>query len=377
MKISIIGSGAMGSGIGQVAAMSGCEVMLYDVNRASLDKAYSSIDASIQKYLAKGALDVHAAKAIMGRIYCIEKLETIAESDVIIEAIVEDLDVKKSILGQIEAIVRPDAIIATNTSSLSVTAIASSLKNPKRCVGIHFFNPAVIMQLVEIIPAVQTSPEVVTRAEDIISNWGKRTILAKDTPGFVVNKVARPFYSEAIRIYEEGIATMEIIDGAMKGLGFRMGPFELMDFIGHDVNYRVTESVWKSFYYDARYKPSLSQLRLLEAGHLGRKSEKGFYTYPMNAVAPIIEKTTISEEVALRILSMIANEAADTVHLGIATIDDIDTAVTLGLNYPKPIFAWMEEIGLDTITTKIDSLYQYYREDRYRTSPFLWHLSKK
>jgi 3-hydroxybutyryl-CoA dehydrogenase len=371
-SIGIVGAGAMGSGIAQVAAMAGCEVLLYDAQPSSVDRAVVSIRDSVNKLLSKGKIDATQANAINGAIYPCSTLTAMADVDLVIEAIIEDIDIKKQVFRDLESIVKPTTILASNTSSLSITSIAAALSQPDRCIGIHFFNPPVLMRLVEIIPAVQSSVDTIKPATTIIENWGKMVVLAKDTPGFIVNKVARPFYSEALRIYDEGLATKEEIDGAMMAVGFKMGPFILMDFIGHDVNYRVTESVWRSFYYDPRYKPSITQLRLLEAEYLGRKSGKGFYNYPMEDIVPL-HNTTISD----RILTMLINEAADTVHYQIASTQDVDNAVQYGLNYPKGLFAWAQELGIEYILNILHNLYHFYQEDRYRTSPYLKAMIKK
>lgn len=366
-SIGIVGAGAMGSGIAQVAAMAGCEILLYDAQPASIDKAINSIRESVNKLLGKGKIDVTQANAINAAIYPCSSLSSMAHVDLVIEAIVEDLEIKKQVFVELESIVKQDTILATNTSSLSVTSIASSLQRPERCIGIHFFNPPVLMKLVEVIPAVQTNEETLRSARTTIENWLKIVVIAKDTPGFIVNKVARPYYSEALRIFDEGIANKEEIDAAMMAVGFKMGPFTLMDFIGHDVNYRVTESVWKSYYNDPRYKPSITQLRLLEAGHFGRKSNVGFYKYPLEE--EIIARKDI--EISDRILAMLINEAADTVHYAIATQSDVDLAVTNGLNYPRGLFEWAREIGISNIILQLEALYIHYQEDRYRTSPYL------
>ena len=235
------------------------------------------------------------------------------------------------------------------------------------------------MKLVEVIPAVQTSDEVLNQSTNIISDWGKVVAVAKDTPGFIVNRVARPFYGEALRIYEEGIADFATIDWSLKSLGgFRMGPFELMDFIGNDVNYTVTETVFSAFYYDPRYKPSFTQKRFSEAGYLGRKSGKGYYDYSDGAVNPetFIDKA-IGQHIMDRVLVMLINEAADALFLNVATAADIDNAMTKGVNYPKGLLAWADEKGISWCVAQMDELYNTYREDRYRCSPLLRKMNEE
>ena len=229
------------------------------------------------------------------------------------------------------------------------------------------------MPLVEIIPGIATSSEITTACKTIIDSWGKVTVVVKDTPGFIVNRVARPFYSEALRIYEEGIADMPTIDWAMKEIGgFKMGPFELMDLIGHDVNYVVTETVWTQFYFDPKFKPALSQKRLLEAGFLGRKSGRGFYDYSSGAELPkATENKELGQQIFTRILIMLINEAADTLYLKVASAKDIDLAMTKGVNYPKGLLKWCDELGVNNVVQQLTALKDFYEEDRYRISPML------
>ncbi|MEP3388972.1 MAG: 3-hydroxyacyl-CoA dehydrogenase NAD-binding domain-containing protein, partial [Reichenbachiella sp.] len=285
--IGIIGAGSMGSGIAQVAATAGHEVILLDSSKPMLDKAKKSLKKILDRLAEKGKLSKSDAGAILDRIQFTDQLQEFNSCELIIEAIIEDLNIKKQIFRELESIVSTNCIIATNTSSLSVSAIASACDNPQRVLGIHFFNPAPLMPLVEIIPAVQTDEKILREARSTIDSWGKITVQTKDTPGFIVNRVARPFYGEALRILEEGIADVATIDWAMTEIGgFRMGPFTLMDFIGNDINYTVTETVFKSFFYDPRYKPAFTQKRLAEAGYLGRKSGKGYYDYSEGATKP-------------------------------------------------------------------------------------------
>ena len=385
MNVGIIGSGTMGSGIAQVAATSGCKVKLYDTNNAALYKAQTALDKILNRLIEKGRIDESEKNRIQGNIEYVDSLKSLSDSDLTIEAIVENLEIKKQVFIELEGYVSDDCIIASNTSSLSIASIAASLKKPERCIGIHFFNPAPLMQLVEVIPAIQTSKATLDKSVQIIKDWKKTVAVAKDTPGFIVNRVARPFYGEALRIYEEGIADFATIDWSLKTLGgFRMGPFELMDFIGNDVNYTVTETVFTAFYFDPRYKPAFTQKRFAEAGYLGRKSGKGYYDYDENGKKIEISDVTLSaveeslkEQIFSRVLVMLINEAADALFLNIASAEDIDNAMTKGVNYPKGLLAWADEKGIDWCITKMDELYDEYHEDRYRCSPLLRKMNKE
>lgn len=376
-NVGIIGSGTMGAGIAQVAATAGCFVKLYDTNTDALEKAKSSLEKIMDRLVEKGKIDSEEKKRIQNNIQYINSLKELKNSDLTIEAIVENLEVKKNVFSTLEKFVSDDCIIASNTSSLSIASIASSLQKPERCIGIHFFNPAPLMKLVEVIPAIQTSEKTLKKSIETIKNWQKTVAVAKDTPGFIVNRVARPFYGEALRIYEEGIASFSEIDSAMKEIGnFKMGPFELMDFIGNDVNYTVTETVFEAFYYDPRYKPSFTQKRFAEAGYLGRKSGKGYYDYSSKTDVPsgAVEKSIETKKAKLicdRILIMLINEAADALFWNIASAEDIDSAMTKGVNYPKGLLAWADEKGIGWCVKKMDELYDEYHEDRYRCSPLL------
>ena len=372
-RVAVIGSGTMGSGIAQVAATSGCAVKLYDNNKETLSKSKSALEAILSKLVEKGKIDAVEKDRITNSVTYVNSLEELFDSDLIIEAIIENLEIKRKLFSDLEALVSADTILASNTSSLSIASIAASCKNADRVIGIHFFNPAPLMQLVEVIPAIQTSQAVLDKTVKIVSDWNKTVAIAKDTPGFIVNRVARPFYGEALRIYEEGKADFATIDWAMKTFGgFRMGPFELMDFIGHDVNYTVTETVFQSFYFDPRYKPSFTQKRLTEAGFLGRKSGRGFYNYEEGQVLPVPnEDNRLAQEIFDRILVMLINEAAEALFLNIASAKDIDNAMTKGVNYPKGLLFWADEKGISWCVEKMDELYNEYHEDRYRCSPIL------
>lgn len=360
----------MGSGIAQVAATAGHSVIVYDNSGPALEKAATNLSAMLTKLETKGK--IASAADVLGRFTFTSDVNALAPAGLVIEAIVEKLDIKKAVFTQLEAIVSDTCVLASNTSSLSITSIAAACKKPSRVLGLHFFNPAPLMALVEVIPAIQTDSNLIPAATDLMRRWGKQPVVAKDTPGFIVNRVARPFYGEAIRIYEEGIAGMADIDWAMTQAGFRMGPFTLTDYIGHDVNYVVTETVFQSFFYDPRYKPSFSQKRLLEAGWLGRKTGRGFYDYTPGVELP---QPTISAEqgtaIASRIIAMLINEAVDALLLGIASASDLETAMTKGVNYPKGLLAWCDEWGAAKCLDILDSLYNEYHEDRYRASSLL------
>lgn len=371
--IGVIGSGAMGAGIAQVAGSAMHQVIVVDNNLQALKKAEAGLKATAAKLLEKNKISKEQHDHLLTEVQFVAGLDQLSRCELVIEAIVENLDVKRSVFTELENITTGSCVLASNTSSLSITSIASACKKPGRVIGIHFFNPAPLMPLVEIIPGIATDPDVAKDCRSLVDSWGKTTVVAKDTPGFIVNRVARPFYSEALRIYEEGNADMPTIDWAMKEIGgFRMGPFELMDMIGHDVNYVVTETVWKQFYFDPKFKPALSQKRLLEAGFLGRKSGRGFYDYAAGAVLPEPEKdVTKGKQILDRILCMLINEAADTLYLQVATATDIDLAMTKGVNYPKGLLAWADEIGLQNIVSQLNELREFYEEDRYRISPLL------
>lgn len=368
-EIGVIGAGAMGSGIAQIAATNGHKVFVYDNNQNSIEVSKLKMQKILSRLVEKERLTREKADSIYNRIEYTEALEKFDSCQLVIEAIIENIEIKKKVFSKLESIVEPDCILASNTSSLSISSIAAACELSNRVIGIHFFNPAPIMKLTEIIPAIQTAEMTINQSKLIIDSWNKTTVIAKDTPGFIVNRIARPFYSEAIRIYEEGIADFATIDHAMTSIGgFRMGPFALMDYIGNDVNYAVTESVWKSFYYEDRYKPSFTQKRQVEAGFLGRKTGIGFFNYQLE------EKATSSEDKALlnsifdRIIIMLINEAYDALFWNIASSEDIDNAMTKGVNYPKGLLAWGKEIGIQDCISRMNNLYDLYKEDRYRCS---------
>lgn len=377
--IGILGAGAMGTGIAQVAAAAGHNVIICDNHVAALNKAGKKVQADLKVLVDKGKLADADAYSLFSRLRFTDHMSEYRDTVMVIEAIVEDIEQKQIAFKSMEAIVDENTILASNTSSLSISAMGAYLKHPERIVGVHFFNPAPLMRLVEIIPGIQTDPKYTEIAKNLIDSWGKTTVLAKDTPGFIVNRVARPYYGEALRMLDEGIADEPTIDWAMRELGgFRMGPFELMDFIGNDINYTVTETVFTAFYFDPRYRPSLTQKRLMDAHFFGRKSGRGYYDYREGAVQPQPTKNeALGQEILRRILVMLINEAADALYLRIASREDIDLAMTNGVNYPKGLLRWADEIGTAQIVEKIDALYEEYHDDRYRCSPLLRRMARE
>lgn len=381
MIVGVIGAGTMGSGIAQVAAQAGHATVLFDTRKEAVDKAMVALQRTLEKLVEKGKLSAVEAKALGDRITPATEIQALSGCGLVIEAIVEDLSVKKKVFAELDALLSPDALLASNTSSLSVTAIAAACSRPGRVVGLHFFNPAPLMPLVEVVPGVATDPRVTDEARQLMQDWGKVPVTCKDTPGFIVNRVARPYYGESIRIFEEGIADMITIDHALKTIGgFRMGPFELMDLIGNDINFTVTRTVWESFFYEPRYRPSFTQQRMVEAGWLGRKTGRGYFTYDdkgqtaKNAAPSIAPE--LGERIVERVLAMLINEAADALHLGVASKEDIDLAMTKGVNYPKGLLAWADEKGAAHWLGVLEVLQAEYGEDRYRPSPLLRRMAR-
>jgi 3-hydroxybutyryl-CoA dehydrogenase len=288
--VLVIGAGTMGSGIAEVAASSGHIVYLRDTSELALDRGVTQIQNSLEKRVERGRLDAAQCKEILARVKPVDAQAKLNNIGLVIEVIVENLDVKVSVLREIEAEVGPDTIIATNTSSISVTAIAGRMSRPDRVVGMHFFNPATILPLVEVVAGHATAPEVIDTIVETAKAWGKVPVVCRSTPGFIVNRVARPFYGEALRLLQEQATSPATLDAVMRESGgFKMGPCELMDLIGHDVNFAVTRSVYDGFFQDPRYKPSLVQKDLVDAGWLGRKSGRGFFDYRGDGPRQVLE----------------------------------------------------------------------------------------
>ncbi|MER5306897.1 3-hydroxyacyl-CoA dehydrogenase [Streptomyces sp. NPDC002773] len=478
--VAVVGTGTMGQGIAQVALVAGHPVRLYDSAPGRAAEAVAALTARLDRLVEKGRLDATAREAAVGRLHAAEDLAELADAALVVEAIVELLPVKQQLFADLEKVVGDDTVLATNTSSLSVTAIAGGLRLPGRFVGLHFFNPAPLLPLVEVVSGFATDADVATRAYGTMKAWGKTPVRCADTPGFIVNRIARPFYAEALRVYEEGAADPATIDAALRDCGgFKMGPFELTDLIGQDVNEAVTRSVWESFYQDPKFTPSLAQRRLVESGRLGRKTGQGWFSYaegaerpaphtaePAEAPAKIVVRgdlgpaeplvglfeeagikvrrkggpgyialpgggrlcpadgetafeyyndeiiyfdlaldyarasrivlstgdrtapETLREAAGLfqalgkqvsvigdvpgmivaRTVAMLADLAADAVDRGVATAEDVDTAMRLGVNYPAGPLEWAAKVGHRPTVGLLRELHERYPTGRYAPS---------
>jgi 3-hydroxybutyryl-CoA dehydrogenase len=488
VPVAVVGAGTMGAGIAEVAAAAGHPVLLCDAAAGAAEAARTRIAAALERAQGQGRLSAAQRAAIVARITTCHGLDALAPAGLVVEAIVEDLDAKQALFEALEVFLEPTALLASNTSSLSITALAARLKHPERVVGLHFFNPAPRMALVEVVRGLTSAPEAIATALATAEAWGKTPVKVRSTPGFIVNRVARPFYGEALRALAEGAAEVATIDAVMREAGgFRMGPFELIDLIGLDVNLAVSRSIHAACHYDPRYAPSLNQQDLVDAGWLGRKTGRGFYDHSPEAVAPVphtaaparpparivvegglgiaepllervagsgiaVERRSgeglirlgelrlaltdgraatlwsdvLDRPVALfdlaqdyasctrlalapadqtsaeqlqpaigllqsagiavsviddfpgllvmRTVCMLANEAAAAVQTGVASAAAVDTAMRLGVNYPRGPLAWAEAIGLERVLAALDNLQRSYGEERYRAS---WLLRRK
>jgi 3-hydroxybutyryl-CoA dehydrogenase len=368
VDIAVVGAGTMGAGIAESAVLAGLSVVMVDVREEALDLGRNTIEKDLKRRVKKGRLSEEERRASVGRVSTTTALEACEGASVAIEAVVEDIAVKSKVFADLEGIVANETVLATNTSSLSVAGIAAATEHPERVVGMHFFNPVPTMRLVEVVAGRSTDPSAVSRVEEMAEQLGKTPIRVSDTPGFVVNRVARPFYLEALRLVEAG-GEPGPIDAAIRGAGFRMGPLQLADLIGNDVNLTVSESLFERYYYHPRFRPSYLQRSMVEGGLLGRKSGRGFYDY---GAEKTVEENEIglSEDVSLRVISCIVNEAFLALSEGVATAEDIDRAMKLGANYPKGPFEWVEEIGARSIVETLDSLRAAYG-DAYLAAPAL------
>lgn len=393
-NIVVVGAGTMGAGIAQVAASRGCEVALVEINEAVLQRGMESIRKNLERAVEKGKLTSAEQSTIQGRIKPLSHIRDVKSGNLAIEAVVEDLGVKQTVFRELEAVLPISSILASNTSSLSIGTIAESVSDASRVIGMHFFNPAPLMPLVEIVASAKSAAEHVQTAVVKLKAWGKTPVIAKDTPGFIVNRVARGYYLEALRLLGEGVAGIDEIDNLMRTLGgFKMGPFELMDLVGLDVNLAVSTSVWEQMRLHPRFEPHDIQRGLVSKAYLGRKTSRGFYAYdsldhPLPAyavdrqsfsVSPLLSgvvrafceragaaRTGSTEQYAFaRILAAILNEAALALDEGVASREDIDTAMQLGTNYPKGPLAWAEEIGLRTVRGLLTELDATVARGRY------------
>ncbi|MDN4031123.1 3-hydroxyacyl-CoA dehydrogenase NAD-binding domain-containing protein [Chryseobacterium gambrini] len=376
MNVGIIGAGTMGIGIAQVAATNGCKVWIYDANAKQVETATVGLEKTLTKLVDKQKISADKMTEILANISIATELKDFKDCELIIEAIIENKEIKTKVFTELEKYVSESCVIGSNTSSISITSLGAELQKPERFIGIHFFNPAPLMPLVEVIPSLLTEKSLAEKIYSLMKDWGKTPVIAKDIPGFIVNRIARPYYGEGLRIVEENIATVEQVDDAMKTLGnFKMGPFELMDLIGVDVNFSVTQTVYNEYFYDPKYKPSLLQQRMSEAKLHGRKTGKGFYNYSEGAVkAEPVKEDALYQQIFMRIISMLINEAVEAKRLGVANDEDIELAMQKGVNYPKGLLAWGKEIGYSKISETLQDLYEEYQEERYRQSPLLRKL---
>ena len=379
--VAVIGAGAMGSGIAQVAATAGHPVALVDAVTGAVEEAVARIIASLQRQEAKGRISSAQLEEIVERITPVESVAGLPPCGLVVEAVREDLETKRALFTRVAASQPADAVLATNTSSLDITAIAAGIPGPDRVIGLHFFNPPAAMRLVEVIGGAESAAEVLEGATELMRAWGKAPVRCTSTPGFIVNRVARPFYGEAQRMLMDGVADAATLDAAVRSAGFRMGPLELTDFIGQDVNLAVGTSVWEQTGRDPRYEPTALQQQLVAAGHLGRKSGRGVYRYGPDGTAldAVPDEGRVAELLAgpvetnplARTLAMLVNEAVDLVRRGEATPEDVDTAMTLGTNYPRGPIAWGRDIGYAVVAEQLAALDRAFPGGRYRPSPAL------
>jgi 3-hydroxybutyryl-CoA dehydrogenase len=377
-SIGVLGAGTMGAGIAQVAAEAGLDVRLHDPVEGATERAVARIGGFLDRKVEKGQLVAADAQAAKGRIGVAPSLEGLAAVDVVIEAIPEELELKRRAFAALDATATPNVILATNTSSLSVTEIAQATSRPERVAGMHFFNPVPLMALVEVVPGPSTDPSVTDALTDLVRRLGKTPVVAADTPGFIVNRIQRALYLEAFRIFEAGEASIPAIDDAMRSAGFRLGPFELADVVGTDVNLAAGQAIFEGFDRHARFVPADIQHRVVAAGRLGRKTDAGYYDYGADGARGAPWTELVSPPVSLdagviqrRVLAAIVNEAACALADGVAGADAIDTTMKLASNWPDGPIAWGDRIGLSEIVATLDRLAAAQPDGRYEVTPLL------
>jgi 3-hydroxybutyryl-CoA dehydrogenase len=387
LNVGVVGAGTMGAGIAQVCLQAGHEVQLHDVDHAAIERGRARIADGLQKLVEKGKLSPYDRQQMLDSLHDAHSLGGLAlETDIVIEAALEDMELKQTIFRALGASAAADSILATNTSALSVTEIAESSGVPDRVLGLHFFNPAPLMPLVEVVATRDTSTATLNRATTFVEALGKQPILTADSPGFIVNRVNRPFTLEALRMLEAGEAGVEQIDRAVQSAGYPMGPLTLMDLVGIDVNLAVATALWEGFDEAVRFAPSPIQGALVAAGRLGRKTSEGFYRYEHgrsvglsptladDGVQDVAGNGLTDEEIVSRIELAIINEAYHATGEGVATPPDIDRALMLGANHPYGPFERAGQLGLRNVIDGLAVLEDRYGE-RFRVAPSLWQIA--
>jgi 3-hydroxybutyryl-CoA dehydrogenase len=404
--VGVVGAGTMGAGIAEAAARAGVPVRLHDPFPEALVGARERFGQSLERSVERGKLSKEEAEEAGSRLRTVEDLDALAGCHVVIEAAPEQPDLKADVFRRLDAVCAAPALLASNTSSLSVTALGREVADPGRVVGMHFFNPAPVMRLVEVVAGADSADWALKAAEQLATRMGKTPVRVSDTPGFVVNRVARPFYGEALRMLGEGVAGVDAVDEAVRQAGFRMGPFQLIDLIGVEVNFAVSRSVWEATFYEPRYRPHPIQARLVEAGRWGRKSGQGFYRYsetgeslgPAPGVGPAAgaaglalpwggdEAAAVAKALSFpddaqagvvgRLLAALVNEAIFAADDGVAGPEGIDEAMRLGANHPRGPFEWLEALGPGLVLAIMEGLAGWYREERYRPAPGLRRASQ-
>ncbi len=383
--VGVLGTGTMGAGIAQVVAEAGLTVLVHDPVAGASERARERIGGFLNRKAEKQQVSADDATAAMARIRSVAALEDLAEADLVIEAIPEDLELKREAFKRLDASAALTTVLATNTSSLSVAQIAAATVRPERVIGMHFFNPVPLMALVEVIAGPTTNPAVTDSVALLARQLGKTPVVAADTPGFIVNRVQRAYYLEAFRLHEGGLAEIAAIDDAMRGIGFRLGPFELADVVGTDINLAAGVAIFDGFFGDVRFRPALVQQRVVDSGRLGRKTGAGYYDYGTDGARGVpwaaLSTTRLvpaldAPQIETRILASVVNEAASAVGDGVAAPDAIDTAMRLATNWPDGPLAWGERIGLASVVNTLDALHAVVPDGRYRVTPLLRVLAE-